>query len=84
MTNTNVETTVQNSIGGYLRRKSLRAFLGGCETPLAESSLDYLIKNANFPRPIFLSSRIPVWSIKEVEQWLQNRRKNNTVTLGEI
>ena len=59
---------------GYLRRKAVRIFIGGPDTPLPESSLDNLIKNEKFPLPIFISSRIPVWSIFEIDEWLQNRR----------
>ena len=68
------KTSASFVLKGYLRRKAVRIYIGGPDTPLPESSLDNLIKNEKFPLPIFISSRIPVGSIFEIDEWLQNRR----------
>ena len=68
------KTSASFVLKGSLRRKAVRIYIGGPDTPLPESSLDNLIKNEKFPLPIFISSRIPVWSIFEIDEWLQNRR----------
>lgn len=68
------KTSASFVLKGYFRRKAVRVYIGGPDTPLPESSLDNLIKNEKFPLPIFISSRIPVWSIFEIDEWLQNRK----------
>lgn len=76
------KTSVCLVLKGYLRRKAVRVYIGGPDTPLPESSLDNLIKNEKFPLPIFISTRTPVWSISEIDEWLQNRRNPTMLGLG--
>lgn len=46
------KTSASFVLKGYLRRKAVRIYIGGPDTPLPESSLDNLIKNEKFPLPI--------------------------------
>lgn len=76
------KTSVSLVLKGYLRRKAVRLYIGGSDTPLPESSLDNLIKNEKFPLPFFITTRTPVWSISEIDEWLQNRRNPTMLELG--
>ncbi len=76
------KTSVSLVLKGYLRRKAVRLYIGGPDTPLPESSLDNLIKNEKFPLPFFITTRTPVWKISEIDEWLQNRRNPTMLELG--
>jgi prophage regulatory protein len=55
----------------YIRRKELRLVV-----PLADTTIYELEKNNDFPRRIVIAPRVVVWSLAEVEEWMQQRRRD--------
>lgn len=41
--------------------------------PVSASTLDRMIQAGNFPLPILLSKRIPVWRLSDVLRWIDSQ-----------
>ncbi|SFN01676.1 transcriptional regulator, AlpA family [Thermodesulforhabdus norvegica] len=54
----------------YIRIGDLSARYG-----IPKSTVYYLIRTQKFPRPIKIGQRRVVWSVEEVEEWINRRRK---------
>lgn len=53
----------------YIRRHELKKIV-----PLANTTIYELEQNNKFPRRFYLTPRAPVWDLKEVEAWIEQRR----------
>lgn len=56
----------------YIRRSQLRQIV-----PLADTTIYEMEQRHDFPRRIFLTSRVVVWSLAEVEAWIEQRRRDS-------
>ena len=56
----------------YVRRSQLRKIV-----PLADTTIYEMELRNDFPRRIYLTSRVPVWSLTEVEAWIDQRRRDS-------
>jgi len=56
----------------YIRRSQLRQIV-----PLADTTIYEMELRNDFPRRIFLTSRVVVWSLAEVEAWIEQRRRDS-------
>ncbi|MDE2445070.1 MAG: AlpA family phage regulatory protein [Alphaproteobacteria bacterium] len=71
----------QNSPGGGLR--SVRQTVRKCElrkmVPLADTTIYQMEQRGEFPKRFNLSPRCVVWSLEEVEAWIEQRRMESLV-----
>lgn len=56
----------------YVRRSQLRQIV-----PLADSTIYQMELRNDFPRRICLTPRVVVWSLTEVEAWIEQRRRDS-------
>ncbi|MBW1976101.1 MAG: AlpA family phage regulatory protein [Deltaproteobacteria bacterium] len=56
----------------YIRIKDLTERYG-----IPRSTVYYWQKSLGFPQPIKLGKRRVVWSVDEIERWIEERRKGN-------
>jgi prophage regulatory protein len=60
------------SLPRYIRRSQLRQIV-----PLADTTIYEMEQRKDFPRRIFLTPRVVVWSLAEVEAWIDQRRRDS-------
>lgn len=53
-----------------IRRDELKAIV-----PLAETTIYEMEKRGEFPQRFYLSKRCVVWDLREVEAWLETRKR---------
>lgn len=56
----------------YVRRSQLRQIV-----PLADSTIYEMELRNDFPRRIYITPRVVVWSLTEVEAWIEQRRRDS-------
>jgi prophage regulatory protein len=55
---------------GYVRLRQIAQAL-----PCSRSTILRMVRNGNFPRPIYLSRRVRVWRAETVRAWLNDRER---------
>lgn len=55
----------------YIRRNELRQVV-----PLGDTKIWEMERRNEFPRRIVIAPRVVVWSLAEVEEWMQQRRRD--------
>ncbi len=68
-------TTVQRSIQQTIRKCELRKIV-----PLADTTIYQMEQRGEFPKRFNLSPRCVVWSLIEVEDWVELRRKDSIIS----
>lgn len=62
-------SSLQRSIQQTIRRRELRKIV-----PLADTTIYEMEQRGEFPKRFNLSPRCVVWSLREVEAWVEERR----------
>jgi prophage regulatory protein len=65
----------QRSILQTIRRRELRKIV-----PLADTTIYEMEQRGEFPKRFNLSPRCVVWSLIEVEDWIERRRQDSVVS----
>lgn len=60
------------ALSRYIRRSQLRQIV-----PLADTTVYEMEQRKDFPRRIYLTPRVVVWSLAEVEAWMEQRRRDS-------
>jgi prophage regulatory protein len=68
--------TAQRSILQTIRKRELRKIV-----PLADTTIYQMEQRGEFPKRFNLSPRCVVWSLVEVEDWIEGRRQNSVVSI---
>ncbi|MDP3736448.1 MAG: AlpA family phage regulatory protein [Hyphomonadaceae bacterium] len=55
----------------YIRRSELRQVV-----PIGDTAVNEMERRNEFPRRIVLMPRVVVWSLAEVEAWIEQRRRD--------
>jgi prophage regulatory protein len=66
--------TVQRSIQQTIRKCELRKIV-----PLADTTIYQMEQRGEFPKRFNLSPRCVVWSLTEVEHWVESRRQDSII-----
>ena len=56
----------------YIKRSQLRQIV-----PLGDTTIYEMELRKEFPRRIILTPRVVVWSLAEVEEWIEQRRRDS-------
>ena len=68
--------TTRKSEAEHVREHEVRSFLGGAK-PVSRPTLYRLMKQHNFPKPMYFTGSLRVWKMAEVRAWCEQRRQHS-------